>query len=173
MRRVLRKVANDERDLGDISTLADTCVVEQLFQNRCCAVWQLCWSIFTGTTRTAAAGQRPLWENQGKKRETGKARSSLSPEKHDRYVAASVFKFVYWLKRFTSIQLVDISYFCRSNNSSLMIFNKSKRVDLQAIQVQIQSSGMETRANPVTVSGNPSLFMRKRQTLLLFQCFGW
>lgn len=38
MRRVLRKVANDERDLGDISTLADTCVVEQLFQNRCCAV---------------------------------------------------------------------------------------------------------------------------------------
>ncbi|XP_040007720.1 acetyl-coenzyme A synthetase, cytoplasmic [Xiphias gladius] len=37
MRRVLRKIANDERDLGDISTLADDSVVEQLFQNRCCS----------------------------------------------------------------------------------------------------------------------------------------
>ncbi|XP_053174065.1 acetyl-coenzyme A synthetase, cytoplasmic-like [Scomber japonicus] len=36
MRRVLRKIACDERDLGDISTLADSSVVEQLFQNRCC-----------------------------------------------------------------------------------------------------------------------------------------
>ncbi|XP_076597560.1 acetyl-coenzyme A synthetase, cytoplasmic isoform X3 [Chaetodon auriga] len=36
MRRVLRKIACDERDLGDISTLADASVVEQLFQNRCC-----------------------------------------------------------------------------------------------------------------------------------------
>ncbi|KAM9342702.1 acetyl-coenzyme A synthetase, cytoplasmic isoform 2-T2 [Pholidichthys leucotaenia] len=36
MRRLLRKVACDERDLGDISTLADSSVVEQLFQNRCC-----------------------------------------------------------------------------------------------------------------------------------------
>lgn len=35
MRRVLRKIACDERDLGDISTLADTSVVEELFQNRC------------------------------------------------------------------------------------------------------------------------------------------
>lgn len=35
MRRVLRKIACDERDLGDISTLADASVVEQLFQNRC------------------------------------------------------------------------------------------------------------------------------------------
>ncbi|XP_031700894.1 acetyl-coenzyme A synthetase, cytoplasmic isoform X2 [Anarrhichthys ocellatus] len=35
MRRVLRKIACDERDLGDISTLADSSVVEQLFQNRC------------------------------------------------------------------------------------------------------------------------------------------
>lgn len=35
MRRVLRKIACDERDLGDISTLADTSVVEDLFQNRC------------------------------------------------------------------------------------------------------------------------------------------
>lgn len=34
MRRVLRKIACDERDLGDISTLADSSVVEQLFQNR-------------------------------------------------------------------------------------------------------------------------------------------
>uniref|UniRef100_A0A8D0DG55 Propionate--CoA ligase n=1 Tax=Sander lucioperca TaxID=283035 RepID=A0A8D0DG55_SANLU len=36
MRRVLRKIACDERDLGDISTLADSSVVEHLFQNRCC-----------------------------------------------------------------------------------------------------------------------------------------
>ncbi|XP_033942692.1 acetyl-coenzyme A synthetase, cytoplasmic isoform X3 [Pseudochaenichthys georgianus] len=36
MRRVLRKIACDERDLGDISTLADSSVVDQLFQNRCC-----------------------------------------------------------------------------------------------------------------------------------------
>ncbi|XP_022618822.1 acetyl-coenzyme A synthetase, cytoplasmic isoform X3 [Seriola dumerili] len=36
MRRVLRKIACDERDLGDISTLADSTVVEQLFHNRCC-----------------------------------------------------------------------------------------------------------------------------------------
>ncbi|XP_037833009.1 acetyl-coenzyme A synthetase, cytoplasmic isoform X1 [Kryptolebias marmoratus] len=36
MRRVLRKVACNEKDLGDISTLADSSVVEQLFQNRCC-----------------------------------------------------------------------------------------------------------------------------------------
>ncbi|TKS76498.1 Acetyl-coenzyme A synthetase, cytoplasmic [Collichthys lucidus] len=36
MRRVLRKIACDERDMGDISTLADSSVVEQLFQNRCC-----------------------------------------------------------------------------------------------------------------------------------------
>ncbi|KAG7520658.1 acetyl-coenzyme A synthetase, cytoplasmic isoform X1 [Solea senegalensis] len=37
MRRVLRKIACDERELGDISTLADSSVVEQLFQNRHCA----------------------------------------------------------------------------------------------------------------------------------------
>ncbi|KAM7405338.1 hypothetical protein PAMP_012606 [Pampus punctatissimus] len=37
MRRVLRKIACNERDLGDISTLADSSVVEQLFQNRCCS----------------------------------------------------------------------------------------------------------------------------------------
>ncbi|XP_008316317.1 acetyl-coenzyme A synthetase, cytoplasmic isoform X2 [Cynoglossus semilaevis] len=36
MRRILRKIACGERDLGDISTLADSTVVEQLFQNRCC-----------------------------------------------------------------------------------------------------------------------------------------
>ncbi|XP_067383203.1 acetyl-coenzyme A synthetase, cytoplasmic isoform X2 [Channa argus] len=35
MRRVLRKIACNERDLGDTSTLADSSVVEQLFQNRC------------------------------------------------------------------------------------------------------------------------------------------
>ncbi|CAB1427300.1 unnamed protein product [Pleuronectes platessa] len=35
MRRVLRKIACDERDLGDVSTLADSSVVEQLFTNRC------------------------------------------------------------------------------------------------------------------------------------------
>ena len=40
MRRVLRKIARNERDLGDISTLADSSVVEQLFDNRCsAAVW--------------------------------------------------------------------------------------------------------------------------------------
>ncbi|CAL8266435.1 unnamed protein product [Merluccius merluccius] len=37
MRRVLRKIARNERDLGDISTLADSSVVEQLFENCCCA----------------------------------------------------------------------------------------------------------------------------------------
>lgn len=36
MRRLLRKIACDERELGDVSTLADSTVVEQLFQNRCC-----------------------------------------------------------------------------------------------------------------------------------------
>lgn len=34
MRRVLRKVAVNDRDVGDISTLADENIVEQLFQNR-------------------------------------------------------------------------------------------------------------------------------------------
>uniref|UniRef100_A0A674C4X5 Acetyl-coenzyme A synthetase n=1 Tax=Salmo trutta TaxID=8032 RepID=A0A674C4X5_SALTR len=36
MRRVLRKIARNERDLGDVSTLADSSVIELLFQNRCC-----------------------------------------------------------------------------------------------------------------------------------------
>uniref|UniRef100_A0A7N8WJC1 Acetyl-coenzyme A synthetase, cytoplasmic n=1 Tax=Mastacembelus armatus TaxID=205130 RepID=A0A7N8WJC1_9TELE len=36
MRRVLRKIACDERDLGDLSTLADPSVIDHLFQNRCC-----------------------------------------------------------------------------------------------------------------------------------------
>merc|ERR1719292_5263 len=34
MRRVLKKIANDERDLGDISTMADSSVVEVLFSKR-------------------------------------------------------------------------------------------------------------------------------------------
>ena len=34
MRRVLRKIARNERDLGDISTMADSSVVEELFKNR-------------------------------------------------------------------------------------------------------------------------------------------
>merc|ERR1712179_710181 len=34
MRRVLKKIANDEHDLGDISTMADTSVVEVLFTCR-------------------------------------------------------------------------------------------------------------------------------------------
>lgn len=34
MRRVLRKVAVNDRDVGDISTLADEAVVEELFANR-------------------------------------------------------------------------------------------------------------------------------------------
>uniref|UniRef100_A0A672HQP2 Acetyl-coenzyme A synthetase n=1 Tax=Salarias fasciatus TaxID=181472 RepID=A0A672HQP2_SALFA len=37
MRRVLRKIACDERDLGDVSTLADSSVVDQLFLNKRCA----------------------------------------------------------------------------------------------------------------------------------------
>uniref|UniRef100_A0A8B9LA10 Acetyl-coenzyme A synthetase, cytoplasmic n=1 Tax=Astyanax mexicanus TaxID=7994 RepID=A0A8B9LA10_ASTMX len=36
MRRLLRKIASNQRDLGDVSTLADTSVIEQLFENRCC-----------------------------------------------------------------------------------------------------------------------------------------
>ncbi|XP_057175326.1 acetyl-coenzyme A synthetase, cytoplasmic isoform X1 [Triplophysa rosa] len=36
MRRVLRKIACNEQDLGDVSTLADSSVVDQLFENRCC-----------------------------------------------------------------------------------------------------------------------------------------
>ncbi|XP_076839870.1 acetyl-coenzyme A synthetase, cytoplasmic isoform X3 [Brachyhypopomus gauderio] len=36
MRRVLRKIASNERDLGDVSTLADSAVIEQLFENRRC-----------------------------------------------------------------------------------------------------------------------------------------
>lgn len=34
MRRVLRKVAINDREVGDISTLADESIVEQLFLNR-------------------------------------------------------------------------------------------------------------------------------------------
>lgn len=34
MRRVLRKIAVGDKDLGDISTLADESVVEQLFALR-------------------------------------------------------------------------------------------------------------------------------------------
>jgi len=33
MRRVLRNVAKGNRELGDISTMADTSVIEQLFAN--------------------------------------------------------------------------------------------------------------------------------------------
>ncbi|XP_041112480.1 acetyl-coenzyme A synthetase, cytoplasmic-like isoform X3 [Polyodon spathula] len=35
MRRVLRKIARNDKDLGDISTLADPTVIEQLFNNLC------------------------------------------------------------------------------------------------------------------------------------------
>ncbi|XP_066526674.1 acetyl-coenzyme A synthetase, cytoplasmic isoform X2 [Hoplias malabaricus] len=35
MRRLLRKIASNQRDLGDVSTLADSSVIEQLFENRC------------------------------------------------------------------------------------------------------------------------------------------
>lgn len=34
MRRILRKIAVNDRDIGDISTLADTAVVDILFSNR-------------------------------------------------------------------------------------------------------------------------------------------
>ncbi|XP_038659355.1 acetyl-coenzyme A synthetase, cytoplasmic isoform X1 [Scyliorhinus canicula] len=35
MRRILRKIARNEKDLGDTSTLADGTVIEELFKNRC------------------------------------------------------------------------------------------------------------------------------------------
>ncbi|XP_059836685.1 acetyl-coenzyme A synthetase, cytoplasmic-like isoform X2 [Hypanus sabinus] len=35
MRRILRKVARNEKDLGDVSTLADESVIGELFSNRC------------------------------------------------------------------------------------------------------------------------------------------
>lgn len=35
MRRVLRKIASGDRQLGDVSTMADSSVVDQLFDNRC------------------------------------------------------------------------------------------------------------------------------------------
>nr|XP_015220666.1 PREDICTED: acetyl-coenzyme A synthetase, cytoplasmic isoform X2 [Lepisosteus oculatus] len=38
MRRVLRKIARNDKDLGDTSTLADVAVIEQLFQNRCSTI---------------------------------------------------------------------------------------------------------------------------------------
>jgi len=34
MRRILRKIAQNDRDIGDVSTLADEGIVELLFQNR-------------------------------------------------------------------------------------------------------------------------------------------
>ena len=34
MRRVLRKIAVNDRDVGDISTMADSSIVELLFKNR-------------------------------------------------------------------------------------------------------------------------------------------
>jgi len=34
MRRVLKKIASDEKDLGDISTMADSTVVQILFEKR-------------------------------------------------------------------------------------------------------------------------------------------
>ncbi|XP_037085226.1 acetyl-coenzyme A synthetase, cytoplasmic-like [Pollicipes pollicipes] len=35
MRRVLRKIAQNDRDLGDVSTMADSSVIDLLFQHRC------------------------------------------------------------------------------------------------------------------------------------------
>ena len=34
VRRILRKIANNDRDLGDLSTLIDENVVEELFESR-------------------------------------------------------------------------------------------------------------------------------------------
>jgi acetyl-CoA synthetase len=34
MRRILRKIAQNDRDIGDISTLADEGIIEILFENR-------------------------------------------------------------------------------------------------------------------------------------------
>lgn len=40
MRRILRQIARDESDLGDLSTLADPKVVEVLFSHKCeAAAW--------------------------------------------------------------------------------------------------------------------------------------
>lgn len=41
MRRVLRKIAVGDHDLGDITTLADESVIDQLFSLRLKAVWTI------------------------------------------------------------------------------------------------------------------------------------
>lgn len=35
MRRILRKIARDERDLGDLSSLADDEIIEQITNTKC------------------------------------------------------------------------------------------------------------------------------------------
>ena len=45
MRRVLKKIANDERDLGDISTMADSSVVEVSYSTYLVVVFIVCFSI--------------------------------------------------------------------------------------------------------------------------------
>ena len=45
MRRVLKKIANDERDLGDISTMADSSVVEVSYSTYLVEVFTVCFSI--------------------------------------------------------------------------------------------------------------------------------
>ena len=45
MRRVLKKIANDERELGDISTMADSSVVEVSYSTYLVVVFIVCFSI--------------------------------------------------------------------------------------------------------------------------------
>lgn len=35
MRRILRKIARDDHELGDMSTLADDSIIEELLQSKC------------------------------------------------------------------------------------------------------------------------------------------
>lgn len=51
MRRVLRKIAVNDRNVGDTSTLADESIVEQLFKNR--PEGNKCWNLMANQ-RTAS-----------------------------------------------------------------------------------------------------------------------
>lgn len=100
MRRVLRKIACNERDLGDISTLADCTVVEQLFQNRCStAVWRPPASSQGGSdcsrTRQRPQTQPGKRKRKGRRNSTNSVLSNKQPLAPDEYcwcAAESVFK---------------------------------------------------------------------------------
>lgn len=98
MRRVLRKIACDERDMGDISTLADSSVVEQLFQNRCStAVWRAPASSQRGSdcSRTRQRPQTQPGKRKRRRNSTNSVLSNKQPLASDEYswcAAESVFK---------------------------------------------------------------------------------